>query len=144
MPKNAVAWGQVAAVHNEWAWLLATCPNARFRDPRRAVELAKRAVELAPEERGFWNTLGVAHCRAGNGKQAIAALEKSMKLCRGGDSFDWFFVAMAHWQLGEREHAMKWYRRAVEWQDRHKAGDAELRRFRAEAALLLGVQEKKK
>jgi serine/threonine protein kinase/tetratricopeptide (TPR) repeat protein len=143
-PQSAVNWSQVAAVHNEWAWLLATCPDARLRDPVRAVELGKRAVELAPQVGIFWNTLGAAHYGAGNCKEALSALHESMKLCRGGDSFDWFFVAMAHWQLGDKEQAMKWYRRAVEWQDRHKAGDTELRRFRAEAAQLLAVTDKKK
>jgi hypothetical protein len=36
-------------------------------------------------------------------KEAIQELEKSMELRNGGDSFDWFFLAMANWQLGERE-----------------------------------------
>jgi hypothetical protein len=71
-------------------------------------------------------------------------LNKSMKLRRGGDSFDWFFLAMAHGQLGDHDEAAKWHGRAVEWMDQHRPGDAELRRFRAEAAQSLGVQEKKK
>ena len=40
---------QIAAAHNDLAWLLATCPDAKVRDAARAVELAKRAVELAPK-----------------------------------------------------------------------------------------------
>jgi serine/threonine protein kinase/tetratricopeptide (TPR) repeat protein len=144
VPQSTVAWGQVASVHNEWAWLLATGPDTKFRDPARAVELAKRAVELAPQQGSFWNTLGAAHYAAGNCKEAIAALQKSMDLCRGGDSFDWFFVAMARWKLGDKEEAMKWHQRAVEWMDKHKASDTELRQFRAEASLMLGVPDQKK
>ena len=79
----------------------------------RAVELAKKAVELAPKQGTFWNTLGVAHYRAGDWKAAVAALEKSEELRNGGDSFDWFFLAMAHWQLGEKDEARKWYDQAV-------------------------------
>ena len=31
---------KVALPHNDLAWLLATCPDTKFRDPKRAVELA--------------------------------------------------------------------------------------------------------
>src|SRR5262249_61407508 len=42
-----------ACVHNALAWLLATCPDAKLRDPDRAVELARKAVQLAPKEGGY-------------------------------------------------------------------------------------------
>src|SRR5262249_59662688 len=91
-PKNAQAWAQRAMTHqflhqyekaiadlnkaielagqsamdtNNLAWLLATCPDAKFRDAAKAVELAKKAVEMAPKEGMIWNTLGAAHYRAG-------------------------------------------------------------------------------
>jgi len=127
---------------NNLAWLLATCPDAKFRDPGRAVELAKKAVALAPKEGNHWNTLGVAHYRAGDWKAAIAALTKSMDARKGGDSFDWFFLAMAHWQQGDQEKARTWYDRAVGWMDKNQPKNEELRRFRAEAGELLGVKEK--
>jgi serine/threonine protein kinase/tetratricopeptide (TPR) repeat protein len=127
---------------NALARLLATCPDPKARNASRAVELAKKAVELASKEGNYWNTLGVAHYRGGDCKAAVAALEKSMELRKGGDSFDWFFLAMAHWQLGDKEEAPKWYDRAVEWMDKNQPANEELRRFRAEAAELLKIQEK--
>jgi tetratricopeptide (TPR) repeat protein len=142
-PDSAVNWSQVASVHNEWAWLLANYADVKLRDPKRAVALAQRAVELAPDDAGFWNTLGTAHYRAGDPKAALAALQQSMDRSRGGDSFDWFFAAMAHWQLGNKEAAVHSYQRATTWMGQHRAGDAELRRFRAEATQLLGVITKK-
>jgi serine/threonine protein kinase/Flp pilus assembly protein TadD len=142
-PESTVQWGQVASVHNEWAWLLATCPDVKFRDPDGAVKLAKRAVELAPQEGSFWNTLGAAHYRARNWTEAIAALGKSMELRKGGDSFDWFFLAMAQWQLNQKDEARKNYDRATQWMQKRAAQNDELRRFRAEAAHLLGVDAKK-
>src|SRR5581483_10203230 len=63
-----------AAPHNALAWLLATCPDHKFRDSGQAVAHAKKAVELAPGNGGFWNTLGVAHYRNGDWKAVIAAL----------------------------------------------------------------------
>jgi uncharacterized protein HemY len=105
------------------------------------VEKAELAVKLAPRNGAFWNTLGAAHYRAGHWKAAVAALEKSMLLRKGGDSNDWFFLAMAHWQLGDKEQARKGYDQAVRWMDKNNPQDEELRRFRAEAGSLLGLPE---
>jgi tetratricopeptide (TPR) repeat protein len=138
-----------AEPHNDLAWFLATCPDAKVRDPGRAVELAKRAVELSPKEGNYWNTLGVAHYRAGDWKPCIETLEKSMELPQGGDAFDFFFLAMAHWQLGHKDEAQKWQEKAVQWMHKNeealkkdKLHDAELRRFRAEAEKLLKIEKK--
>ncbi len=130
------------------ARLLATCPDARLRDPKRAVELAKDAVELAPRSARSWQALGLARYRTGAWKDSIAALEKSIELREdvredAGNSFQWFFLAMAHWQVGDKEQARKWYDRAVDWVDKNQPADAQLRRFRAEAAELLGLNKKK-
>ena len=53
-----------------------------------------------------------------------------------------FFLAMAHWQLGEKDKAREWFDKAVKWMDKGKKDDAELKRFRAEAAELLGAKDK--
>jgi serine/threonine protein kinase/Tfp pilus assembly protein PilF len=124
---------------NNVAWSLATSRSCELHDARRAVELAQKAVDLAPERGIYWNTLGAAQYRTGSWKAAIAALEKSMALRRGGNSFDWFFLAMAHWQLGEREEARQRYQQAVDWMAKSRTKDEELRRFRAETAELLGL-----
>jgi tetratricopeptide (TPR) repeat protein len=74
-------------------------------------------------------------------KAAVTALEKSRELSKGGNSFDWFFLAMAHWQLGDKEQARTWYDQAVQWMEKNQPNDAELCRFRAEAAQLLQLTE---
>ncbi len=132
-----------AKARNDLAWILATCPEAKFRDPIQAVALAKEAVELHPKSWPIANTLGVAQYRAGNWNASIDTLEKSMELIKGGNSNDWFILAMAHWQLGEKDKARQWYDRAVQWMDMHQPKNEELRRFRAEASELLKVEEKK-
>jgi tetratricopeptide (TPR) repeat protein len=142
--KKAIALdGGYTQAQNALAWQLATCSDARLRNPSLAVALAKKAVDLAPKNPNYPNTLGVAHYRTGDWKAAIAALEKSMKLRQGGDSFDWFVVAMAHWRLGEKDKAREWYDRAVRWMDKNQPRNEELRRFRAEAGELLELQDKK-
>jgi serine/threonine protein kinase/WD40 repeat protein len=134
-----------AKPHNSLAWLLATCPDSRIRDSKRAVELAKKAIELASREGNHWNTLGVAHYRAGDWKPAIAALEKSNELLKGKElSSNAFFLAMAHWQLGNKDEARKWCDQALGWMVKNKSQDEELRRFRAEAEGLLKADKKPK
>ncbi len=126
---------------NALAWILANCPDQKLRDPGKALELAKAAVKLAPRKGDYWNTLGTAHYRAGDWKGAVEVLTTSMKLRKGGDSADWFFLAMAHWHLGDRNQARRWYGQAVQWMEKNRPEDQELRGFRAEAAELLGAEK---
>jgi serine/threonine protein kinase/Flp pilus assembly protein TadD len=130
-----------AEAHNQLAWLLATCPDAKFRDPGMAVTHAEKAVELAPDNGAPWNSLGVAQYRNGDWKAAVEALNKSSQLFKGGISIDFFFLAMAHWQLNEKDKARAWYEKAVAWMDKHNPHDEELKRFRAEATALLGMEK---
>jgi superkiller protein 3 len=136
-------WPRAAAPYNNLAWLLATAADAKLREPLQAVALARKAVELDPKNTMYANTLGVAYYRAGDGKAALAALDKSVAMRKGGDGFDWFFLAMAHWQLGEKDKARDWYDRAVRWMETNQPSNDELRRFRAEAAKLLKIENKK-
>jgi serine/threonine protein kinase/Flp pilus assembly protein TadD len=133
-PENAQA-------HNNLARVLATCPDGRWRDPARAVELARRAVGLAEKSGPYWTTLGVAQYRAGDWGAAVEALRKAVELRRGGDGTDWLFLAMAHWQLGKKDEARQWYDKAVQWMEKNQASD-EIQGFRAEADALLGGKKK--
>lgn len=47
------------------------------------------------------------------------------------------------YQLGNKEESRKWYDKAVEWMDKNDPHDDELKRFRAEAAEVLGIKEEK-
>jgi tetratricopeptide (TPR) repeat protein len=124
--------------HNDAAWLLATHPDPRRREAGRALALARRAVELEPDDGDYWNTLGVARYRAEDWPGAIAALEKAIAL-HGRTSYDEFFLAMSRWRLGDHAEARRMYDQAVHWMEENQPHDAELRRFRGEAAELLGI-----
>jgi tetratricopeptide (TPR) repeat protein len=138
-----------ATTYNDVAWSLAARPDLPVPNSKYTVHLAQKAVELVPKQAFFWNTLGVAQYRAGHWKNAIEALTKSMELQKGNlESFDTFFLAMAHWRLDEKEKGHQWYDRAVLWMEknrdkleRNKQWLEELRRFRAEAEELLGVKD---
>jgi tetratricopeptide (TPR) repeat protein len=128
------------ALHDHLARFLATCPDPEFRDPKGAVASAKKAVELAPEVGSCWTTLGIGQYRMGRWQESLDALQKAGDLRAGGDSIDWFFQAMARWQLGDQEQARAWYDRAVQRMEKHQRRNEELLRCRAEAAALLGVK----
>jgi tetratricopeptide (TPR) repeat protein len=125
------------AVNGELAWFLATSPEPRLRNAPLAVRLATNAVSARPESADYRNTLGVALYRSGDDKAAVTELEKAMRLRAGDDSLDSFFLAMAHSRLGEREKAGAWFNRAVQWTEKNRPHDDELRRFRAEAEAVL-------
>ena len=126
---------------NNFAWLLATCPDPLYRDELAALEHAQKAVELEPNNANAWNTLGVAHYRSRKWQAAIDDLVKAEEL--NPDTYlghNAIFLAMAHWQLGDQATARDWFEKAVAWLEQHQNSqyDEELRRFRAEAEELLG------
>jgi tetratricopeptide (TPR) repeat protein len=124
---------------NNWAWLLATCPEKGLRNYADAVRYARRALELEPKDGNTWNTLGVAYYRLEAWDDALNALYRSMELRDEGDSADWFFLAMIHQRLGRKERAREWYDKAAHWSHRYRPGDEELYRFEVEAAETLGL-----
>lgn len=133
--------GNNADVLNDFAWRFATGPEPRFRQPRWAVEVAQKALEQDPQRKKvLLNTLGVAQYRAEKWQDAIATLDQALKETNGGTSFDFFFLAMAEWQLGNKDAAQRWYAQAIEWMGKHRPENEELRRFRAEAQELLGIE----
>jgi serine/threonine protein kinase len=94
---------------NNYAWLLSICPYIEYQDPSRAIQLVDRAIARNQNIGVFFNTRGVAKYRNGDWQGAIVDLKESMRLRKGGDGFDWFFLAMAYWQKNDKAEARKWY-----------------------------------
>jgi hypothetical protein len=141
-PENGVAGKHPQALAlNNLAWLLTTCENVHLREPGPALSYARKAVELAGDERTYWNTLGAAYCRVQKWDEATMALGRSMELSGDGqgDGFDWFFLAMIHAGKNQKEEGRQWYDRAVAWHHKARPGDRELHRFQVEAAAALGI-----
>ena len=53
----------------------------------------------------LWMALGVGRGRSKKWQEALDALDESIQLGGGNSRLD-FFLAMAHWQLGERLGSM--------------------------------------
>ncbi len=127
------------ALLNDLAWSLVLPPNAPSRDSSEAIELAKRALAADPNQRACWNTLGLAHLRAGQWPLATAALEKSIRLqSQGGDASDRLLMAIVCCRRGDKKEAIDWYVRALDWLSKHPESNADVRALRAEAEPLLG------
>jgi serine/threonine-protein kinase len=128
-----------APARNRLAWFRAMCPDPAFRDPAQAVRHAQEAVALtrASPNRWYWNTLGVAHYRAGDWRAAVDGLRRSVAL-GWDDGYNSFFLAMAHARLGDRAEARRWYELGLRNQSAALSfAGTELGRIRREAELAL-------
>jgi tetratricopeptide (TPR) repeat protein len=106
------------------------------------LQVAKEAIDLDPERQRALLGLGWAEYRAEHWKKSVDALTKSCDLdADGGGAYQWFFLAMAQWQLDRKDEAHKWFVKAVEWMEKNQSKNEELLRFRDEATELLGISE---
>lgn len=64
------------------AWLMATCPQAKYRNAKIAAELAEQAMELAQAQRKhdftYYDTLAAAYANAGRFEDAQRTLQKAI------------------------------------------------------------------
>jgi tetratricopeptide (TPR) repeat protein len=65
-----------AMCHNRFAWLAVRCG----RDLGKALEHAQKATKLRPEAAGYLDTLAEVHFQRGEKKEAIAAIQRAIKL----------------------------------------------------------------
>lgn len=126
---------------NNLAWMLVAGPVA-VRDAKAAVSMAEKAVQLAPTNAMYVNTLGVAYYRDGQFRKAIDTLRPNLE--RQDDAslaFDLIFIAMAHHQLGETDRARDYFDWVSRWTRTQREvslqHQSELRAFRMEAEELL-------
>src|SRR5262249_43555995 len=106
-------------------------------DPKDAVRLLRRAVEIEPKYAKAHHHLGRALYRAGEYEPSIASLEKAVALGNPKDAWHGFYLAMANARLGRRDEAKKHFDEAAAWQAKQQPRDPSLRRLREEAAAVL-------
>jgi tetratricopeptide (TPR) repeat protein len=95
-------------------------------------------VSLEPGQADSLNTLALAEYRSGHWAESLAACEKAIKLRKAAHACDWFFMAMALGQKGEKDKARPWFDKAVAWTREKDPKNKEFLQFWAEAAELLG------
>jgi tetratricopeptide (TPR) repeat protein len=147
--KLVADWPDVHRYHRDLAddyWTLARL--LADRDPREAESVVLRAIAIQEQltrdhpqiavYRAMLTEmqliLGLARYRAGDWPGALTALQKA----DDEDASCRLFLALTHWQLGHKDEARDWYRKAVTWMEEKQPNDEGLRRLRAEAEALLG------
>jgi tetratricopeptide (TPR) repeat protein len=133
----------------EIAWFLATCGDAAIRNADQALALAHQTLQQADEAgvlatplgAKFWSTLGVAQYRSGDWQAAITSFDRAYRLEQLEQHIVpyGFFVAMSHWQLGDKDEARNWYNRTTRLAPMY-IDDWQIAGFRVEAAEVLGIE----
>lgn len=121
---------------NSFAWTIVSCGNSET-DPaliKEATEAAERAYKKSPEDPSLQNTLGVCLYRSGKWKEALELLQSSLK--KADVIHNWLFLAMTHWQLGEKAEAHAFMTKSQSWKLKGTL-DTEVKRFFAEAETLM-------
>jgi serine/threonine protein kinase/WD40 repeat protein/tetratricopeptide (TPR) repeat protein len=122
-----------------FAMFLANHADLRFRDSPGALELARAAEAAFPGNYLVATTLGAAHFRAGNLKEAIRFLGRTSGR-EGINATRRFFLAMAWCQMGNRDLARRYFDEAVRWTEAFQASAEDPGQLCVEAAGLLGVE----
>ena len=65
---------------NNYAWFLATAENTSYRDPARAIDLARAALLLAPEVYNIWSTLAEAYYADGDFERSVNTMQEAINL----------------------------------------------------------------
>jgi TPR repeat protein len=84
--RKAAAQGDLAAMNN-LALLLATSREQEVRNPREALLLAQKAVEIDPENATSWDTLGTAYFESEQPEKAAEAERRALSLKPDNSSY---------------------------------------------------------
>ncbi len=120
------------------AWILAVYPDRPQRDYDEAAALARKTLEATPKAPGSYATLALAEYRRGHWDDALAAVNQSLTLRKGGQAADWFLLALIHARKGEKEIARTWFDKAVERARTKNLKEVDVQVLWREAATLLG------
>jgi tetratricopeptide (TPR) repeat protein len=145
---------QEAATAHWAAWTCALAIDAA-EDFNHVVELAEFALEEDKTDQNL-TALGAILYRAGRFDEAVQRLSGMASKWEQGEelptqtspAYTWFFLAMAHHQLGNADESQRYFELAAERAEEEMAGDAgwnrrlTLQLLRAEAESLLGVSQK--
>ncbi|MBU0616398.1 MAG: protein kinase [Planctomycetes bacterium] len=134
---RALAGGDNPRFMSSASWNVVKRPDRSADLYTRALEAARRACALQPENGAFWNTLGVAQYRAGLFEDAYATLTRADKL-NDGHPADIAFLAMSLARVGQADAAQRefeWLRALMQRQP--WATDPQSLRFLREAQVLI-------
>lgn len=129
---------------NSLARLIVSCRDADLADEERAIEAAKQATQLAPNNARFFTTLGSAYAKSARFDDAIRTLETVDTLApQGGSTHELWLVFALTKRNDETDMAAaaNRFEQSVTRMDLNAPGRHELQQLRAKVAPLLTVPE---
>jgi tetratricopeptide (TPR) repeat protein len=137
-------WEEVVTAHGgapvlraALAEMLLTCPARRLRDVKRALALARQAVDVDPASSHLRGSLGRCLCAAGHFAEARAELEACLAKMSADEELGRgryrAYLAIAKWHLGERDSAKgdleaanrarqaDWFHKPWDWEELDEA-----------------------
>jgi tetratricopeptide (TPR) repeat protein len=124
------------------AWILATCPEDKGRDCRRALGLAEAVVKGDSKNPEGWRGLGAVYYRNGDWNRALEAFSNAGSLFGDPESETLFLMAMTHQRRGEPTQAKVCFDKAVRALPKNVTNADELDRLQREAAEVLAGKGK--
>jgi WD40 repeat protein/serine/threonine protein kinase/tetratricopeptide (TPR) repeat protein len=99
-----------------WTGLTAALAPGTANELEPLVRLEEQLVAKEPKNWLYLVALGGLHYRTGRYEEAVDKLTEScVAHQKGGNAFDWLFLAMAHHRLGHDEEARRRLTRSVQW-----------------------------
>jgi tetratricopeptide (TPR) repeat protein len=96
-----------AEAQKNMAWVLATCPNPRFRDGAKAVELAERASKAGSTNPVVGATLAAAYAEAGRFPEAVSTAEMALQLATNSGNLQMADVIRTHLEFYRAERPFR-------------------------------------
>jgi tetratricopeptide (TPR) repeat protein len=131
------------------AWYSRGYAYLKLDQPAKALGDYSKVINLDPKFADAWCSRGQAYLKLGQPAKAVADCSTAIELRKGGDAFDWLYLAMAHRKLGNHDQARNAYDQAVQWLKKNQEALAkdqtraeELRRLRSEAETVLELKKK--
>jgi serine/threonine protein kinase/cytochrome c-type biogenesis protein CcmH/NrfG len=141
----AAEYPDVAKYPHHLSWVLATCLAKQFRDPPRAVALAKRVLQMSAKNPDLWNVLGEAQIGTGDYEAAIESFTTARQLA-GLElpTHVRMALALAYWHSGEQQRGRQLYDQIVQELETKPSGvwyTVEFRVLRADVEEAMGIKE---
>jgi tetratricopeptide (TPR) repeat protein len=96
-----------AEAQKNMAWVFATCPNPRFRDGPKAVELAERASKAGRPNPVMAATLAAAYAEVGRFSDAVATAEMALQLATNSGNLQMADVIRSHLEFYRAEQPFR-------------------------------------
>jgi tetratricopeptide (TPR) repeat protein len=113
-------------------------PDRSATEQSEALEHARQAAALGPNDGTICGTLALAEYRAGHWDESVVASDRYVALMQGVDASNGFVLAMALWRQGSKIRSRSFFDQAVAWTRKNNPKRADVLLLWREAAVLLG------